>query len=173
MTWAKLSASLEPYALHRKIFGFDTFDGFPELTHKDLKSTEHQDLQEGALKSHPDIFQELVECIEEFDKHRYLNKYCKVKLVKGDVSETIPSFLKDNPHVLVALLYMDFDLYKPTKMALQHFLPRIPKGGVIAFDEVNNEYWAGETIAMLEELNLNNFILKKFDFDPNVAYIVL
>ncbi len=29
MTWAQISATLEPYNYHRKIIGFDTFAGFP------------------------------------------------------------------------------------------------------------------------------------------------
>src|SRR6186997_571888 len=36
MTWAKLSAILEPVNLTRRIYGFDTFSGFPSLSQKDL-----------------------------------------------------------------------------------------------------------------------------------------
>lgn len=35
MTWAKLSAILEPVNLTRRIYGFDSFAGFPEVTDKD------------------------------------------------------------------------------------------------------------------------------------------
>jgi hypothetical protein len=35
LAWAKLSAMLEPYALDRRIFGFDSFSGFPEIDSKD------------------------------------------------------------------------------------------------------------------------------------------
>ena len=35
MTWAKLSAILEPVNLTRKIYGFDTFEGFVGVSKKD------------------------------------------------------------------------------------------------------------------------------------------
>src|SRR5438309_8442206 len=35
MAWAKLSAVLEPVNLTRRIYGFDTFQGFPEVDPKD------------------------------------------------------------------------------------------------------------------------------------------
>ena len=38
MTWAKLSAILEPVNLTRRIYGFDTFAGFPSLSEKDQVS---------------------------------------------------------------------------------------------------------------------------------------
>ncbi len=59
----------------------------------------------------------------------------RVQLVKGDAVKTIPKFVNDNPHVLVSLLFMDFDLYEPTRVALEHFLPRMPRGAIVAFDE--------------------------------------
>ena len=71
-------------------------------------------------------------------------------------------------------MFLDFDLYEPTKVALKNFLPRIPKGGIIAFDEINNSAWPGETIALIEEFGgLNKLNIQKFPFDPNIAYIVL
>jgi hypothetical protein len=41
-------------------------------------------------------------------------------------------------------------------VALQNFRPRIPKGGVIVFDELNSELWHGETIAVMEEIGIAN-----------------
>ena len=35
MTWAQLSTSLEPYNHPRKVFGFDTFDGFASVAEQD------------------------------------------------------------------------------------------------------------------------------------------
>jgi len=39
MTWAKLSAILEPVNLTRRIYGFDTFEGFPEVSKEDITSS--------------------------------------------------------------------------------------------------------------------------------------
>jgi hypothetical protein len=96
-----------------------------------------------------------------------------VQLIKGDFMQTGEQFLKDNPHLIVALLSLDFDLYEPTKKALELFLPRMPKGAVIVFDEVNEPDWPGETQALLESMVLNYHSLKRFSFDPQVSYIVL
>jgi hypothetical protein len=177
LAWAKLSSALEPYALHRKVVGFDTFEGFPNTHEKDVDAfsgVENKELKLGGFKSHDNIYEELLECIEEYDETRFLNQFPKIEMVKGDAMETIPSYLKDNSHLLIALLFLDFDLYEPTKVALECFLPRMPKGSIIALDEINNKFWPGETIAMLEKLvPLKNYAIRKFDFDPNIAYIVL
>ena len=36
---------------------------------------------------------------------------------------------------IVSLLYLDMDIYEPTKVALKELLPRMAKGSIIAFDE--------------------------------------
>ena len=51
----------------------------------------------------------------------------------------IPQYIENNKHLLVSLLYLDFDIYEPTVTALNNFLPRMSKGSVIAFDEINNK----------------------------------
>src|SRR5581483_7890752 len=38
MSWAKLSAILEPENLTRRIYGFDTFQGFPNLANQDASA---------------------------------------------------------------------------------------------------------------------------------------
>ena len=103
-----------------------------------------------------------------------MNQFPKIELVKGDATQTIPEYVENNKHLIISLLFLDFDIYEPTKVALDHFLPRVPKGGIIAFDEINNQSWPGETVALLEETNgLNNFTVNKFSFDPNIAYVQL
>ena len=54
--------------------------------------------------------------------------------------------------MIISLLYLDMDIYEPTKVALKEFLPRMAKGSIIAFDELNWKSFPGETIATLEEL---------------------
>lgn len=174
MAWAKLSSILEPYAVRRKVIGFDTFDGFPEVTNEDLQSVKHDNLEKGKFKSHNAIYDELLECIDEYDDDRFLSHVKKIELVKGDATITIPKYVEDNQHLIISLLFLDFDIYKPTKVALDHLVNRMPKGAIIAFDEINNEFWKGETIAAFEYFeSLNKIELKKFDFDSNIAYAVI
>lgn len=166
MSWAKLSAMLEPENLTRRIYGFDTFGGFPSLSDKDANKAAMPEV--GGLAA--DSSDELNALIDEYDKDRFLGHIDKVHLIQGDVAETIPAFIKDNPHVLVSLLFLDLDLYEPTMAALKHFVPRMPKGAIIAFDELDNPIWPGETAALLEGLNIKDLELKRFDWDPYIAY---
>ncbi|RIL00277.1 MAG: dTDP-6-deoxy-L-hexose 3-O-methyltransferase [Proteobacteria bacterium] len=176
MAWAKLCSTFEPFAIHRRVIGFDTFEGFPSLAEQDRPAAPGARLavqKVGGFRAEHDVHAELQELIALHDRGRILGRHAKVELVRGDACETIPQYVAAHRHLLVALLFLDFDLYAPTKTALQHLLPRMPKGAVLAFDEVNSAHWPGETEAMLEMLDLRSIELKKFPFDPNVAYAVL
>lgn len=174
MAWAKLSAGLEPFALHRKVIGFDTFEGFVDVAEEDRSEYENAELKAGGFHGGEDIFAELKQAIKEFDENRALSQFEKVELVKGDANITIPKYIDENQHLLVSLLFLDFDLYEPTLTALKYFYPRMPKGSVIAFDEINNRFWPGETRALIEYFGeCESLSIKKFSFDPNIAYIIV
>jgi len=57
--------------------------------------------------------------------------------------------------------------------ALRHFVPRMPKGAVLAFDELDNPMWPGETLAALDEVGLGRLQLRRFEWDPYIAYAIL
>ena len=175
MGWAKLCSTFEPFAIHRRVIGFDTFEGFPSLSEADRPAAggELAVQRIGGFRPEHDMYGELSDLVALYDRRRILGNHTKVELVRGDACETIPAYVASNRHLLIALLFLDFDLYAPTRTALQHLLPRMPKGSVLAFDEVNTVHWPGETEAMLEMLDLRSLALKKFPFDPNVAYAVL
>jgi Macrocin-O-methyltransferase (TylF) len=176
MSFAKLSAILEPYNFQRRIIGFDTFAGFPSISEADLKGL--ADRKSAHLKQHgfaptTDAFADIERAIQIFDVSRFLNHFPKVQLVKGDFSKTAPKFLEDYPHLVVSCLYLDFDIYEPTKIALDLFLSRMPKGAVLVFDELNEEAFPGETLAVLGKLNLNTLRVRRFDFEPRISYAVI
>ena len=170
MTWAKLSAILEPVNLMRRVYGFDTFEGFPGLSEADMSAASSH-VKTGDLAA--DSYEELNELISVFDSTRFLGHVNKVNLIKGDATKTMPQFVQDNPHVVVSLLFLDFDIYEPTKVALETFLPRMPAGAVIAFDELDNPLWPGETLAMLETLAKRRLKIERLDFDPYIGFAVL
>lgn len=87
--------------------------------------------------------------------------------------QTSTVFLENNQHLLVSLLYLDFDLYEPTKKALEVFVPRMPKGAIIAFDELNCESFPGETLAMLETLDIKACKLERSPIDSWISFIQL
>ena len=168
MSWAKFSAILEPTNFTRRVYGFDSFDGFPSISNLD-KSNFSDQLKTGDLRSNS--YNELNELINIFDSTRFIGHIKKVNLIKGDATQTIPKFVNDNPHAIFSLVFLDFDLYEPTKTALNYFLPRMPKGAILAFDELDNPLWPGETLAMLEFHKEQNFQIQRFDFDPYIGYI--
>jgi hypothetical protein len=169
MSWAKLSAMLEPENLTRRIYGFDTFAGFPSVSERDRNAV--VDITKGGLAA--SSYDELQSLISEFDRDRFLGHVDKAHLIKGDVCESIPRFVEEHPHLLVSLLFIDLDLYDPTKCALHHFLPRMPKGAVVAFDELDNPQWPGETLAAIEEFTSRRLELRRLEWDPYIAYAVL
>jgi Macrocin-O-methyltransferase (TylF) len=168
MTWAKLSAVLEPANLTRRIYGFDSFEGFPSVTDKDRTGPAWKTAKPGALRA--DSHAELVRLIDLYDRDRFLGHIPKVELIKGDATKTIPRFLADHPHLVVSLLFLDFDLYEPTKVALEHFVPRMPQGAVVAFDELDNPLWPGETNALIDTLGMGKARLERLEFDPYIAF---
>ena len=170
MSWAKFSAIMEPVNLTRRIYGFDTFEGFPSVSAADMSATSAH-VKKGDLAA--DVHDELTQLIDIYDSTRFLGHVDKIKLVRGDATKTIPTFIEENPHILVSLLYMDFDLYEPTKVALEHFLPRMPKGAVVAFDELDNPLWPGETLAMLEAHGRRPMRIERVEYDPYIGFAVL
>ena len=170
MTWAKLSSILEPYNYHRKGIGFDTFSGIPSLAKFDKNKKKSK---KATFKEKFDIMRDIQSCIKEYDDNRFINNISKIELIKGDAKKTIPKYVKKNRHLLISLLYFDFVVYQPTKVALKYFLPRMSKGSIIAFNELNNEDWPGETTALLEKLNVKKFKIDCFPYEPNISYIII
>jgi hypothetical protein len=171
MAWAKLSSTLEPYNYHRRIIGFDTFEGFPSVSAVDEQGAAAA--KTGMFREEYDTYSELQHCIEEYDANRFLNHIPKIELIRGDANQTIPQYVAAKRHLLVSLLYLDFDIYDPTATALKHFLPLMPKGAIVAFDEAANWDWPGETVALLEAFDLNCYRLECLEYEPNISFIQL
>jgi hypothetical protein len=169
MAWANISAILEPANLTRRIYGFDSFKGFPSTGAKD-KGQNYQ-AQKGHLQS--DSFNELQQLIKIYDDNRFLGHVSKVQLISGDIVKTVPEFIKKNQHLMISLLFLDMDLYEPTRAAIQAFYSRIPKGGIIAFDELDNPIWPGETTALMEMLGIGKLRIERVDFDPYIGFAVV
>ena len=171
MTWAKLSAILEPENLTRRIYAFDTYEGFPSVAEQDANRVAPPTAGEFGAEAY--YYEELQQLLGLFDQDRFLGHIDKVHLVKGDAAATIPKFIEEQPQLVVSLLYLDFDLYEPTVAALKHFVPRMPAGSVIAFDELDNPIWPGETLAAIETVGLGRLKLERLPWDPYIGYAVL
>ena len=160
----QLSLMLEPYAINRTIYGFDTFEGFRSIDSKNDPS----DINESMFSDTNDRLLEEVVALQ--DIVRPVNRIPKTHLVKGDIAKTVPEFVRNNPGLLISLLILDTDLYDSTKVALTNFLPHMHKGAIVLLDEVCYSKFIGETIALKEVCDLRKIRLKKFPFDSTCGY---
>jgi hypothetical protein len=100
----------------------------------------------------------------------HLNKF---KICKGSAIKELQKYFKNNPETIISMAYFDFDIYEPTKKCLEMIIPRLTKGSVIGFDELNDPDSPGETLALMETMNLNKISLKKYQFASRVSYFVV
>jgi len=172
LAWHHFSSILEPYNHTRRIIGFDSFSGFPSVSEQDLRHGTSEHLHEGAFRTHATIKDEIEQLAAIHDQNRPLGHLPKIELVAGNACETITAYVESHPHLLISLLYLDFDIYEPTMAALKELWPRVVKGGIVAFDELNCAEWPGETLALLESFDLTQVELRRFPFEPYISYFV-
>lgn len=133
----------------RKIFGFDSFKGFPNVTPADYSSR------------NPKRGQWSVRTLKE------ANKFIKsLGIFKNNSNYKLKKLIFDantsNPilNEKIALLHIDLDLYEGYKYALEIFFNQIQIGGIILFDEYNNYKWPGASKAVNEFLTSKNLNTK-------------
>lgn len=131
---ATFSKFVEIYAPHsnKKIIGFDIFDDAQKdaILEKDGKFDKTtMNLVYGKVESSELSLDSVYKRLDKMEIHK------KYSLVKGDVVETLPRFLIENPGFRCALVYIDVDLERPTYAALTHLWDRLLPGGMIVFDE--------------------------------------
>jgi hypothetical protein len=49
----------------------------------------------------------------------------------------------------------------------------MPAGSIIAFDELDNPIWPGETAALLETIGIGRLRMRRLSFDPYIGYATL
>jgi hypothetical protein len=162
-----LRALYEPYNHSRKIYGFDTFTGFPSVDDKDGGFVKVGDYS--VQDNHEVILEELLTLQESFCPLAHMKKF---ELIKGDASLTVDDWLANNPHVILSMVIFDMDLYAPTKEVLGKILPRLTKGSLLVFDELNHPLFPGETVAINEVIGLGNLKLKHFPHMPYGAWAI-
>lgn len=142
---------------NRKLYGFDSFLGFPEVSSIDLGEG-NEKLKKGdwsvLLESHvtPLLMARGVSA-------EFIEKSLFVK--KGFFSET----LKNCEIKKICFLHLDVDLHDSYKTCLNELFPKIVTGGVIAFDEYDSpsdlKKWPGAKIAIDEFLKNKKIKIKK------------
>jgi hypothetical protein len=166
--FSALRGMYEPFNYNRRIVGFDTWEGFPSVDPKDGDKVGVGDY--GVSDGYVGYLEELLALHEAESPIADKRKF---ELVVGDATRTFEDYLQRNPQTIVALAYFDFDVYAPTKRCLELLLPRVTRGSVVAFDELNCPEFPGETLAVLETVGLGRYALRRNPDNPLISYMVI
>jgi hypothetical protein len=167
--FSSLRGIYEPYNRHRKIIGFDTFEGFVEITPEDGGSNLMNTGNVTVSPNYENYLNEIMECHEQDNPLSHIKKF---SIIKGDANITVEDYLEAHPETIISLAYFDFDVYKPTAKVLETIIPRLTRGSVLGFDELNDPDSPGETIALMEKIGLNNIKLRRYRYSSRVSYFV-
>lgn len=160
----------EPFNHNRKIIGFDTFEGFPSISEKDGRASIISKGAYNVTGGYETYLDQVLECHEQESPISHIKKY---QLVKGNAVLKIKEYLKENPETIIALAYFDFDIYEPTKACLDAIKEHLTKGSVIAFDQLNNHDYPGETLALKDVFGLNSYEITRNPLSPTQSYMVI
>jgi hypothetical protein len=163
-----LRGIFEPFNRHRKIIGFDTFQGFTGIGEKDGDLCRCIDGSFSVTPDYEEYLEKLLNLQDNLNPISHLKKY---ELVQGNALETIPSYFSKHPETIVSLAIFDFDIYEPTKAALEAVKPHLCKGSILVFDELCDDIFPGETIALREILGLNNLRIQRMPMTSRISYM--
>jgi hypothetical protein len=149
-------------AAKKKIIGFDTFGKFPNTKFKkDDKSRKNFIKVAGANSISTNQLSIVL-------KNKGITK--KIELIKGNITKTIPEYVKSHPKLKISLVNLDTDIYEPAVTILEHLYPRISKGGILILDDY--KVFPGETKAVNDYFRDKKVTIKKFPFSKTPHYII-
>lgn len=166
---ANLRGIYEPYNFSRKIIGFDTFEGFVGVD-KVKDPTSNKD---GDYATTANWETRLQKILDFHRKNAPLDHVQESFLIKGDATKTVPRFLEQHPHQIIAMAIFDMDIFQPTKLVLEAIKPRLMKGSLLVFDEFNCDKFPGETEAVMEVLNIKTLTFERHPHQPYCAFVEL
>ena len=161
----------EPYNHNRKIIGFDTFSGLTNVSKQKDKPSDF--IKKGSFKTSHNYPNELRKILKLLESECPIPHIVKHEIVEGDVIKTLPIYLDQNPQTIIALAYLDMDIYEPTKETLKKILPYLTKGSILAFDEMNWDICPGPTRALDEVIGISNCKIFRSPLQPIPGYIVI
>jgi hypothetical protein len=159
----------DPINKQRLIVGFDTFEGFPSISPEDGNSSIMEIGRVSVPLGYDQYLKNILDLHNKIEPLGHLKKY---EICIGDASEEIQKFLLRQPQTIISLVFFDMNLYKPTKDCLEAIKPRLVKGSILAFDELNDPTCPGETQALQEVFGLNNIRLLRFKPASRVSYFI-
>ena len=146
--------------MKRKIYGFDSFSGFPNIVELD-HSVRNPIKGEWAVRT----LKEAKDSIKGLGLFNNDQDYELIEIV-FDKNTKNPI-----PKEKICLLHIDLDLYDGYKNALEIFWDQISLGGIIVFDEYNEPNWPGATFAVNQFLEDKNISLDELQKINNKYYL--
>lgn len=159
--WLKLLNIYAP-GERKFVYGFDTFKGFSSELLDYEKNSANAFVKEADFKGiDPD------ELLSKASDYSFQNG----RLISGEVTSSIPLFVKNNKGLRFSLINLDFDTYEGTKVALEELTSLVSPGGIIILDEYGKEGW-GESDAVDEYIHKTGLKISaiRYSSQPN-AYI--
>jgi len=141
-TLVPMALYLAQRASAKRVFGFDSFEGFDDAVEVDigLGGTRSKDKHIGA-------FNETSLRLVESKLRRF--GLSNATLVKGYFRETLQRYSQCQ----FSFVHLDCDIFESYKECLEFFYPRMNQGGIILFDEYRTRRWPGCTKAVDEYLD--------------------
>jgi Macrocin-O-methyltransferase (TylF) len=149
-------------AFSHKLIGFDIFGDFPATAYEDDQKYRDRFIDAAGIASIS------VEQLKEVLKRKGIDR--NTELVAGDVTQTVPEYVKQNPHLKIALLNLDTDIYEPAVTILEHLYPRLVRGGILILDDYST--FPGETKAVDEYFKDQNIKIQKFPFAMSPCFLI-
>jgi hypothetical protein len=165
-----LRGIFEPFNRHRKIVGFDTFDGFKGFCEKDGQLCKCADGSFSVSENYEQYLNKILALQENLNPMSHLPKW---ELVAGDAVQTVPEYLQRHPETIISLAIFDFDIYQPTKAALTSIMPHLMRGSILVFDELCDPIFPGETLALMETIGLRNTMIERLPMTARISFMVM
>ena len=168
--YENLRAIYEPFNAERRIIGFDTFEGYTELSDQDKRSAV---ITPGGHSVGVGYEAHLEEMLDYHERENVLYHQRKFSLIKGDVTRTFGEYLTEHPETIVSLAYFDMALYEPTKFCLEAIRPHLVPGSVLAMDELNSPMCPGETVAFREVFGSTGYEIRNSRIMPGRSLVII
>ena len=148
----------------RKIIGFDNFnDVYPDTEWEEDQEQRQKWMETAGTDSIT------VKQLESVFKTRGFDNY---EFVEGDLTLTLPEYVKNNPQLKISLLNIDIDFVEPTYCSLKHLFHRVVPGGIILFDNYGAFHGDTKGIDMFFQENNLKQNFKKLPYNSRPVYYV-
>ena len=147
---------------HRKIYLYDTYEGMPKPTDKDVDINGTPYLL--LWKKEQEL---LTVSLDEVKNNMLSTGYPEdnIIFVKGMVEKTIPRTLPNQ----IALLRLDTDLYESTYHELIHLYPKVTTQGVVIIDDYGHFQGSQEATNKYFSQESQEILLHRIDYSCRVG----